>query len=129
MSTMYNHSPASCRAAETPTSACKGAAGHSNLGKTRNINGAKKTDMQRKLPRSCPSPDHQVSSPEESSTCRGLQEEIFQNNWYHRLGKENRHFLSEITSSGSFLHPAPGKTASSFQKIFLDHFGNPSANI
>lgn len=114
--------------------------------------GAKKKDTQRKLPRNCLSPGHQVSSPGGgSSTHRRLQEEAFQNVRYHPLGKEippwgmlcmyldifpascttwqeNGPFLSKITSSGSFLHPAPDETASCFQTLFLHRFCNPSAN-
>lgn len=51
--------------------------------------GAKKKDAQRKSPRNCPSPGHQVSSPGGgSSTRRGVQEEAFQSDRYHPLEKE-----------------------------------------
>lgn len=109
--------------------------------------GAKKKDVQRKLPRNCPSPRHQVGAPEGgSSTHRGLWEEVFENRYHmvrkrksacgklcirtfsqHPVKHDNRPFLSKITHSSSFLHPAPGKTASCFQ-TFLNHFCNPSAN-
>lgn len=45
--------------------------------------------MQRKVPRDCPSPGHQVTPPGEGrSMHREIQEAAFQNDRYHLLWKE-----------------------------------------